>query len=306
MPARPPRRFFAASVIAVLALGAACRDKTPAPATADSSLEQDLAMAQRGGVVGPVVFNDAPVGAESPASRAPAAPSPRPGPPRVSMRTPKPSPRPQQPPARVSRTPERTPPQPVATVPEPSPVPATAPAPAPGVIGAGTRVGMNTNSRVCTANLLVGDKFSATVSSTTVGTNGAVIPAGATVVLEVASIDRADPLENSRIEFRVRAIDVNGEPQQVGGDVATLGSMEAVQSSSGNDRQKVIGGAVAGAVLGRILGKSTKATVIGAAAGAAAGTVAAKRSQAGEACLPEGSPLRLTLSRDIVVRKSAI
>ncbi|MEO7455546.1 MAG: glycine zipper 2TM domain-containing protein, partial [Gemmatimonadaceae bacterium] len=114
------------------------------------------------------------------------------------------------------------------------------------------------------------------------------------------------PIENSRIEFRVRSVDVNGEPQPAAGDIASLGTMQGVQTSSGNDKQKVIGGAVAGAVLGRILGRSTKATVIGAAAGAAAGTVAARRTTTTDACLPEGSPMRLTLSRDIVVRKGAI
>ena len=165
---------------------------------------------------------------------------------------------------------------------------------------------MATNAKVCTANLLPGDKLTATVTSGIVGSNGAAIPAGAIVVLEVASVDRVDPVESSQIEFRVRSIDVNGEAQPVSGDVASLGTLQAVQTSSGNDRNKVIGGAVAGALLGRIFGKSTKATVIGAAAGAAAGTVAAKRSQGADACLPEGSPMRLTVTRDIVVRRSAI
>jgi hypothetical protein len=161
---------------------------------------------------------------------------------------------------------------------------------------------MTTNGRIC-ASALVGDKYTATVTSPTVGTNGAVIPAGATVVLEVASVDRADPIEASQIQFRVRAIDIGGTPHPVEGDVATLGSLEKVQSSGGNDRTKVIGGAVAGAVLGQIFGRSTKATVIGAAAGAAAGTAAARSSQSSNACLPEGSALQLTLSRDVVVRR---
>ena len=163
---------------------------------------------------------------------------------------------------------------------------------------------MNSNARVCTADLLVGDKFTATVSTGTVGSNGAAIPAGSTVVLEVASVDRSDPIESSRITFRVRSVDVNGEPQPVAGDVAVLAPMDKVQSSSGNDRNKVIGGAVAGAVLGKIFGRSTKATVIGAAAGAAAGTAAARNSQNSDACLPEGSPMRLTITRDIVVRSA--
>lgn len=162
---------------------------------------------------------------------------------------------------------------------------------------------MTTNGRVCAASALVGDKFTATVTEATIGSNGAEIPAGSTVVLEVASVDRSDPIEASRIAFRVRAIDVDGVARPADGDVATLGSLEPVQTASGNERTKVIGGAVAGAVLGRIFGHSTKATVIGAATGAAAGTVAARRSVTSDACLPNGSPLRLTLSRDLAVRR---
>jgi hypothetical protein len=165
---------------------------------------------------------------------------------------------------------------------------------------------MTINGRVCTNTALAGDKFTATVTTATVGTNGALIPAGSTVVLEVASIDRADPVENSRIEFRVRAIDVNGSARPADGDVATLASLQTAQSSGGNDKQKVIGGAVAGAVLGQIFGRSTKATVIGAAAGAAAGTAAAHATRSTYACLPEGSPMRLTLSQDLVLRRGDI
>ncbi|MDB4889790.1 MAG: hypothetical protein JWL61_1645 [Gemmatimonadetes bacterium] len=287
--------------LAVVALASACREK--APVATDSSLAKDLAMAQREAVT-PTVFNDAPIGGSVPAERVPNAPTPKPQPPRANTPTPRPVPKPRQPPQQVARTPEPTPPQPVATTPAEAPAPA--PAPAAGVIGSGSRVGMSTNGKVCTASLLVGDKFTATVTSGTTGTNGASIPAGSIVVLEVASIDRADPIESSHIQYRVRSIDVNGEPQAAAGDVTNLGTMQAVNTSSGNDRNKVIGGAVAGAVLGKIFGRSTKATVIGAAAGAAAGTVAAQRGHSSDACLPEGSPMRLTITRDIVVRRSAI
>jgi hypothetical protein len=162
---------------------------------------------------------------------------------------------------------------------------------------------MTMNGRVCVATALAGDKFTATVSSPTVGSNGAVIPAGATVVLEVVSVERADPIEASRIQFHVRAIDVDGSAYPVEGNLATLGTMEPGKVTSGSDRTKVVGGAVAGAVLGRILGRSTKGAVIGAAAGAAAGGVAAKSSRSSDACLPDGSPLSLTLSRELVVRR---
>ena len=286
-------------VVAALLSAAACRDK--APAGVDSSLSRDLALAQRPGVT-PIEFNDAPVGGSAAASRVPSAATRRPEPPRANAPAPRPSPRRDAPPAPIARSPERTPPQPVATAPVTAPAPAAEPAP--GLIGAGARIGMSTNARVCTNALLVGDKLSATVTNGTVGSNGAAIPVGSTVVLEVASVDRADPIESSHIDFRVRAVEVNGESVPATGDIATLGTLERVQTSSGNDAKKVAGGAIAGAVLGRIFGHSTKATVIGAAAGAAAGTVAARSSQGSDACLPSGSPLRLTLSRDVVARRS--
>ena len=289
--ARAARRTVAA--IAGLALVASCREKPPEPKT-DSALAQDLALAQRD-VPPQTVFNDAPIGATAPATHSP-APAPRP---RPVAPSPRPTPRP--------RSPVAVAPQPAPRIdqpaPTPTPTPSPAPAPAAGVIGAGTNVGMTINGRVCARSALAGDKYTATVNTTTVGSNGAVIPAGSTVVLEVASVDRADPIENSQVQFRVRSIDVNGSPHPAEGDVATLGSLQKVETHTGNDRNKVIGGAVAGAVLGRIFGGSTKATVIGAAAGAAAGTVAGRASQTADACLPEGSALRLTLSRDMVMRR---
>jgi len=294
---QPARRFLPA--LSLLALLTACRDK-PAPdanASADSAFARDIALAQRQ-VAPQTVFNDAPIGGTTNAAPAPKAPTPKPEPPRV--RAPRPTPRREEPPAPVRRTPRSTPPAPVATA--PTPAPAAKPASGAGVIGIGSRIGMTMNGRACTLSALVGDKFTATVTNTTVGTNGATIRAGTTVVLEVSSVERADPAENSRIHFHVRAIDVNGESYPADGQVATLSAMQTSRISSGNDKTKVIGGAIAGAVLGRIMGGGTKGTVIGAAAGAAAGTAAAKATQKNDACLAEGSNLELTLSRDIVAR----
>jgi hypothetical protein len=281
-------------VFTALALLGACRDRAGSDGTSsvDSAFARDIELAQQQAPP-QTVFNDAPLGGAAAAAPEPAAPA------RSPARAPRPTPTPRReaPRAPVARAPQPTSPAPVERVPE------AAPAGAAGVIGAGTRVGMTLNDRPCTT-ALVGDKFTATVASTTVGTNGAVIPAGTTVVLEVTSVDRADPIEASRIHFHVRAIDVNGESYPGEGEVATLSQMETERvSSGGSDRTKVVGGAVAGAVLGRILGKSTKATVIGAAAGAAAGGAAGRRSQSTQACLAAGSSLQLTLSREIVMRR---
>jgi len=285
-----------APVVATLALLAACGDRadTNGSAAADSAFARDIALAQQQ-VAPQTVFNDAPLGGAESAAPAPATESPSPA------RTPRPTPRRQSPPAPVARTPRPTAPQPAPVDREPEAAPAPAPGPAAGIIGAGTRIGMTMNERTCTS-ALVGDKFSATVSSATVGSNGAVIPAGSTVVLEVTSVERADPVEASKIHFHVRAIDVNGESYPGEGDVTAQSQMETERVSGGSDRTKVVGGAVAGAVLGTILGKGAKGTVIGAAAGAAAGTAVGRRENS-RACLAAGSSLQLTLSREIVMRR---
>jgi hypothetical protein len=298
---QPARRLLPA--LSLLALFAACRDhsSSDASAAADSAFARDIALAQRQAPP-QTVFNDAPLGGTTSAAPTPAAPTPKPAPPRA--RAPRPTPKREEPPAPVRRTPRSTQPAPVAT--RPTPTPAEKPGPAAGVIGTGSRIGMTINERVCTLSALVGDKLTATVDNTTVGTNGATIRAGTTVVLEVSSVERADPAENSRIHFHVRAIDVNGESYPADGEVTTSSAMETSRVSTGSDKTKVVGGAIAGAILGRVLGGGTKGTVIGAAAGAAAGTAAARRSQTSDACLPNGSSLQLTLTRDIVARRGAI
>jgi len=295
MPTLPLPRLLA--VIASLALLGACRDRASTDGTSslDSAFARDIELAQRQAPP-QTVFNDAPIGGSTAA--APEASAPTPTPERAPRPTP--TPRRESPRAPVMRTPRPTTPAPTPVERAPD---APAPAPAGPVIGAGARVGMTMNDRTCTT-ALAGDKFTATVSSETVGTNGAIIPAGATVVLEVTSVDHADPVEASRIHFHVRAIDVDGKLYPAEGELTTLSQMETERMSGGSDRTKVVGGAVAGAVLGRIFGGGAKGTVIGAAAGAAAGTAAARRSQTSRACLAAGSSLQLTLSRDIVMRRN--
>ena len=194
-------------------------------------------------------------------------------------------------------------PLPRPTAPEKTEV-AEAPAPAPRFkgFGTGTTFGLTTKSQVCTTNL-PGDKLVATTSEVVRGENGAVIPAGTTVVLEVASVTPGDKPEDAQIAFRVRSIDLNEEPIRAEGDVAIASPLQRheVPRDKNSDRRKVVTGAVAGAVLGQIMGKNTKSTVIGAAAGAAAGTAAAMASRKFDACLPAGANLRVTTTQQIAV-----
>lgn len=290
--------FRALSLGAVLALGACGRGDTgragDTTAVADSALARDLALAASPAPADvPLAIGDTAFSA--PGAPAPAARTPRPAPsaprPERAASTPRPS-------AAPRPTPEPTPPV-VAT-----PTPAPAPARARG-ISAGTGLAVSTGSAVCTRNL-PGDKLVATLSQSVTGDDGAMLPAGSKVVLEVASVEKGDGSGNgARIDFRVRAVDDGSRSYPAAADGSATGPFEktAIAGKKGGDAKKVIGGAIAGAILGQMIGKDTKGTVIGAAAGAAAGTVAAKAGSGSrtDSCLPSGSVVRLTLREPIVM-----
>jgi hypothetical protein len=286
-----------ACMIGVALLAAtACTDKAAKDrAAADSELARDLALASSQPAAQPT-FQDTSV-----------APAPTPA--KVVEK---------QPPApvrtRTARQPRRETPRPVvqAPVPQPTPTPAVvapapataaAPAPAPGSIGAGTGLALTSGSKVCTGTNLPGDKLVATVNESVIGSNGAVIPAGSSVVLEVASVTPGDNGQNAQITFRVRSVLVNDKTYTVAAEVTPLGTLEKtkVAGNPNDGRNKVIGGAIAGALIGQIIGHNTKGTVIGAAAGAATGAAVAKSGEKWEGCLPAGSPMRLTLNSALVL-----
>jgi hypothetical protein len=179
-----------------------------------------------------------------------------------------------------------------------SPAPARGPA---GEIGAGTGIVMTSAGRVCTSTNRPGDKIVATVDSPVSGTNGAVIPAGSKVVLEIASVT---PGDQAQIDFRVRALYVKDSLYTIAGTVSPSTPLERVKVANPDanaDKKKVIGGAIAGAILGQIIGHNTKGTVIGAATGAAAGAVVAKAGEKYEACLPAGASLHMTLAQPVLM-----
>jgi hypothetical protein len=271
------------SLCATLAV-AACADNKD-QARADSELARDLALVNQ--APANPEFKDVPLSeARKPAPTAAKAPSPAP-----RRATPAP---------RRAPTPVVTRPRPVEQAPQPV---AEQPAPARFKgIREGTSFALSTGSRVCTNNL-PGDKLVATVTSAVVGEDGAHIPVGTTVVLEVASVTPGDSPESGQIALRVRSILLNDEPTSMQGNVSVLSDLERVERprDSGADKKKVIGGAVAGAILGQIMGKNTKSTVIGAAAGAAAGTAAAAASRKYDACLPAGANVRVTTTQPITL-----
>ena len=284
-------RWTAAALLLTVGGLAGCADRHRNPG-GDSDLAHDLQLANQVAAAQPT-FQDT---ALSPAStvRSPApTKTPTPTPTRTSTRRER-SISPSQPPLDAT-------PHPVPAAAIPTPAPAAAPAPTRGEIGAGTGIVMTSGGRVCTESNRPGDKIVATVDSPVNGTNGAVIPAGSKVVLEVASVA---PGDQAQIQFRVRSVYVGDSSYSIAGTVSPstpLERVEVAKPDANADKKKVIGGAIAGAILGQIIGHNTKGTVIGAAAGAGAGAVAARASKKYEACLPAGASLHMTLSQPIAM-----
>jgi len=164
-------------------------------------------------------------------------------------------------------------------------------------IGAGTSINLTSGSRVCTNTHKAGDKFTATVNEAVVGSNGAVIPAGATAVVQVTSVKRSENTSDpAQIGLVVQTISFGGKSYPVDATITSAAVDRTRESGTKDDAKKVVGGAVVGAIIGQILGKDTKSTVIGAATGAAAGTAVAVGTADYAGCIPSGGRIAIKLN----------
>jgi hypothetical protein len=281
-----------AGTVALTLFALAACNKTDGRAAADSALARDLALASSQ-TTQPTFQDTAIAPAPTPVQQAKEEP---PAPARTRAR-PKP-----QPPKQVVETPA---PRPVVnavtSAPEPTPGPAAAPALA--SIGSGTGMALTSGSKVCTGTNMPGDKLVATVNEPVTGSNGAVIPAGSSVVLEIASVTPGANGEAAQMTFRVRSVVVNDKTYNVAAEVTPLAPLEKskVAGDPNAEKKKVIGGAIAGALIGQMIGHNTKGTIIGAAAGAATGAAVSRSGERWEGCLPAGAPMRLTLSSALII-----
>ena len=172
-----------------------------------------------------------------------------------------------------------------------------------GTIASGTSISLRSNARVCTNTYTVGQNFSATVANAVTGSNGATIPAGATVSLEVTSLKRSENSTDKIImEFAVKSVSFGGHTYPVSAQVADAQIDKVRNEPKSKDIQKVVGGAVLGAIAGQVLGKNTKGTVIGAAAGAAAGAGVAAGTANYEGCVPDGGNITVSLNSPLQVK----
>ncbi|MEO7102291.1 MAG: glycine zipper 2TM domain-containing protein [Gemmatimonadaceae bacterium] len=298
-----PTAIYTATAIALLTV-AACNkpDSSGQDALAqDSSLTRDLQLANNDTAAQPQLKDVPTTPPPAPAKaavveqrRVAAAPPPR-------QRTTTPTPR------RTESVVQA--PQPVTTTPSGNTV-VVAPSKgassegAVGVVAAGTNISMSSGQRVCTNTNSIGDRITATLAEAVTASNGVMVPAGATAVLEVTSLGRSNQAgENMNIGLVVRSISYGGKTYPVNGEIVSAG-VEQVKAADNNDATKVAGGAVVGAILGRILGgkSKTKGTIIGAAGGAAAGAVLAHQTEKYDACLPSGGKIVVRLDSPMSVQ----
>jgi len=289
-----------------LALGAvfavsACTvkdNKSDTTLAADSALNRDLQLANKDTTLQPQL-RDVPV---TPAAPAPAAVTPR-----ASTPASRPASRPSTTTTRTTTTTTRPAPTTTTTASgntvTRNPAGSSNGGGAVGTIASGTSLSLTSNARVCTNTFTVGQTFTASVANAVTGSNGASIPAGANVTLEVTQLKRSENANDKIVmEFAVKSVSFGGHTYAVNGNVANAEVQRVRNEPKSKDVQKVAGGAVLGAIAGQILGKNTKSTVIGAAAGAAAGAGAAAATANYEGCVPDGGAIAVTLNAPLQVR----
>src|SRR3954469_17236507 len=258
-------RFGASLALSFAFLAGACA-KTDNNAAADSALNKDIQLANGDSAAQPAL-TDVPAASATPSNTTPTTAA-KTGTTRTATRT-----------TTSTRTPTTTTRTPTTSVTSSgNTVTRTSGGTAArvGTIPAGATLNLASGSRVCTNTNHVGDRFNASVSNAVVGSNGAVIPAGATATVEVTELKRSENSnDNVVMGFRVVSVNFGGHTYPISATTSYAQVDKVKNQPKGKDVQKVVGGAAIGAIAGRILGKSTKATVIGAAAGGAAGAAAA-------------------------------
>ena len=278
-------RFSASLVLSMALIAGACA-KTENNAAADSALNKDIQLANRDTTAQPAL-TDVPAGTAT--TPAPSTAAPRTTTTRATTTT-----------RTTTRTPTTTTRTPTTSVTSSgNTVTRTNAGTAArvGTIPAGATLNLASGSKVCTNTNKVGDRFNASVTNAVVGSNGAVIPAGATATVEVTELKRSENAnDNVVMGFRVVSVNFGGHTYPVSATTSYAQVSKVKNQPKGKDVQKVVGGAAIGAIAGQILGRSTKATVIGAAAGGAAGAAAAAATANYEGCVNSGGRITATLN----------
>lgn len=112
--------------------------------------------------------------------------------------------------------------------------------PASGTIPAGVSLALNSRSRICTNVHSVGQTFNATVARLVSGAGGAVIPAGATALVEITELRRGGSEgEPIRMGFRVESVTFGGNSYAVNA-TATSAAISRIRKKSSTGQAEPI------------------------------------------------------------------
>ncbi len=297
---RPKYTPRAATLLAIVLVAAvsACGDKNSQQAGAAPAREIQLAP----NAPAQPQLNDTAVGANAAAVskqsppkpvRVAKAPAPRSADPQVTVR-----------PLNPADNPVASAPAPAPAAAAAAPAPVAAPAPTVGTVSAGTSFAVHPVARVCTNTFKAGDRFTATLSESISGSDGAVIPAGSSVVLKVDESTRSINSKDSlKLTFSVVSLRIGEQSYDVTGHISQTAPLEKVRVQTTGDQAKKVGvGAAIGALAGQLLGKNTRSTVIGAGVGAAAGAAVAAGTADYDGCVPTTANLLVGLDAPLRIK----
>ncbi len=297
---RPIYMSRAATLLAIALLTgvSACGDKGTQQASGTPAREIQLAPSA---AAQPQLNDTAQPGAEpAPAVRKPA--------PKRAQTAQSPAPRPSEPAEQVVVVrPLSAPDAAAAASPAPAaaaPAPAGPPPVAMGTVDAGTTFAVHPLARVCTNTFKPGERFTATLSQSVAGSNGAMIPSGSSVVLRVDEATRSINSNDSlKLSFGIVSVRVGQQSYDVSGKVSQTVPLEKVRVQTTGDQVKKVGiGAAIGALAGQLLGHNTRSTVLGGAVGAAAGGAVAAGTTDYDGCVPTTADLAVTLEQPLRIK----
>ena len=187
-------RYFAPLALSIAVVAGACnkQDKNANALGQDSTLNRDLQLANRDTMSQPQLKDVPPPVDSTAAQPAAPAPAPKPAAPRPRPRAPRPAP------STPSTSQPAQPAQPTTTASGNSVSTAPSGNQTLGEIPTGSLINLTSNDKVCTNTNKATDRFTGTVTDAVVGSNGAVLPAGSKVVMQVTALKRSGNSSQAR------------------------------------------------------------------------------------------------------------
>lgn len=143
-----------------------------------------------------------------------------------------------------------------------------------------------------------GDAVKATLTQAALSEHGdTIIPADAEFSGTVTRSQPGKENQPGTLQLSFTQVRWGGKSWPVGARVTAIAEETSGRGITGGTAAKVGAGALAGGILGRVIGGNRTGTIVGAAAGGAAGGVYAHKTRDIDIIVPEGSTIRIMLTR---------